>query len=314
MAENNSDKNIVYYPGCTLHTWAKSLSDTFIESFKKLDINLHELSDWSCCQAVFPLARDNIMGLVPAARILIQAREHGDILTTLCSFCFNVLRRTNNAIQTDGEIRAKLNAYLEEDYTGDVHVLHPLEILKVMVGFDKLKSKVTKPCGNIKIGPYYGCQLIRPPKEMKFDDPEDPKLLDMFLESIGCEVINFPFKVECCGSYQILQGEDMVADRAYAILSNARKNGAEAIALSCPLCFYNLDTKQNLISKKYPDFSPMPIFYFTELLGMALGIDEGLCGFDKHTVDPGVLLAPLKSSATQEHVTVKNDQEKLEVN
>ena len=158
MAENNSNKNIVYYPGCTLHTWAKSLSDTFIESFKKLDITLHELSDWSCCQAVFPLARDNIMGLVPAARILIQAREHGDFLTTLCSFCFNVLRRTNNIIQTDEEIRAKLNAYLEEDYAGDMHILHPLEILKVMVGFDKLKSKITKPCGNIKIGPYYGCQ------------------------------------------------------------------------------------------------------------------------------------------------------------
>ena len=315
MAENNSVKNIVYYPGCTLHTWAKSLSDTFIESFKKLAISLHEMSDWSCCQAVFPLARDNIMGLVPAARILIQAREHGDFLTTLCSFCFNVLRRTNNIIQTDGEIRAKLNAYLEEDYHGDVHIVHPLEILKVMVGFDRLKSKVVKPLGNIKIGPYYGCQLIRPPKEMKFDDPEDPKLLDMFLESIGCEVINFPFKVECCGSYQIIQGEDIVADRAYSILSNAGKNGAEAIALSCPLCFYNLDTKQSLILKKYPDFSPMPIFYFTELLAVALGVEEELCGFDKHTVNPGRLVESLrKPSDTQEHSTVIKDQEQREVN
>jgi len=310
MAENNSIKKIVYYPGCTLHTWAKSLSDTFIESFKKLGINLHEMSDWSCCQAVFPLARDNIMGLVPAARILIQAREHGDFLTTLCSFCFNVLRRTNNVIQTDREIRAKLNAYLEEDYNGDVHVVHPLEILKVLLGFDKLKSKVTKPMRNIKIGPYYGCQLIRPPKEMKFDDPEDPKLLDMFLESIGCDVINYPFKVECCGSYQIIQGEDIVVERTYSILSNARKNGAEAIALSCPLCFYNLDTKQNLVSKKYPGFSPMPIFYFTELLAVALGIKEELCGFDKHTVDPSMLIESIqKSSDMQESVTVTKDQE-----
>ena len=315
MAENNSNNTIVYYPGCTLHTWAKSLSDTFIESFKKLDISLHELSDWSCCQAVFPLAGDNIMGLVPAARILIQAREHGDSLTTLCSFCFNVLRRTNKLIQTDEAIRAKLNAYLEEDYTGKLNVLHPLEILKSTVGFDTLKSKVTKPCGNIKIGPYYGCQLIRPPKEMEFDDPEDPKLLDMFLESIGCEVINFPFKVECCGSYQVVQSEELVAERAYSILSNASKNGAEALALSCPLCFYNLDIKQNLISKKHPDFSPIPVFYFTELLAMALGIKEKIYGFDKHTVDPGILLESLqKSSDTQKNIAPRNDKEKRKVN
>lgn len=303
MVNDDSGTNTIYYPGCSLHTWAKSLSDTFLASFEKLDVNLNELPDWACCQAVFPLAQDNIMGLVPAARTLIQAKEQGDVLTTLCSFCFNVLRRTNRVIQTDEYVRAKINAYLEEDYTGDLKVLHPLEILRDQVGFENLKTRIKKPLENLKIGPYYGCQLIRPPKEMLFDDPEDPKLMDQFLKSIGCKVVDFPFKVECCGSYQIIKGAELVIERTYSILSNASRNGAEAIALSCPLCFYNLDTRQDLIVEKHSDFSPMPVFYFTELLGMALGIDEGLYNFERHKVDPKLLLEYAGPSDPQEQAT-----------
>lgn len=283
-------QEIIYYPGCTLHTWARSLGDSAVAGFAALGLDFKELPKWTCCQAVFPLAKDNVMGLIPAARTLIQAQEQGDILTTLCSFCFNVLRRTNYAIQTDEIIRKKVNAYLEADYHGDMPVLHPLEILRDQLGWEELRERVAKPLKGLKVAPYYGCQMIRPPKEMQFDDPEDPQILDDFLESIGCDVIEFPLKVECCGSYQSIAGVDPVQHQVNLIISNARNNGAQALALSCPICFYNLDTIQRKILDKHLGAEPMPVFYFTELLAMALGIEDGTCDFSCHKVDPSPML------------------------
>jgi heterodisulfide reductase subunit B len=283
-----ADEQIIYYPGCTLHTWAASLSETAVESFSELGIQFKEMDQWTCCQASYPLAEDNMMGLVSAGRILAQAKQQGDTLTTLCSFCFNVLRRTNLRIRTDDLARQKVNAFLEEDYKGDLPILHPLEILRDRVGFDSLKARIKRPLAGLKVASYYGCQMIRPPEEMKFDDPEDPRVLDDMLASLGADVVDFPLKVECCGSYLSIKGPDHVLERIRIILNNAQKNGAEALVLSCPLCYYNLEHKQGELLKKYPDMKKMPIFYFTELLGIALGLD--VHDFKMHDIDPLPLL------------------------
>ena len=132
--------------------------------------------------------------------------------------------------------------------------------------------------------------MVRPPNEMQFDDAEDPQILDQFLASIGCEVIDFPLKVECCGSYQSINGVEAVRQQVNRIISNARNNGADAMAISCPVCFYNLDTIQHKILDKQPGVEPMPVFYFTELLAMALDIEDKTCGLSCHKVDPSPIM------------------------
>jgi heterodisulfide reductase subunit B len=284
---------IIYYPGCTLYTKAKNLGDLGVASAAKLGIELVELENWTCCQAAFPLASDNIMGLISPSRIIINAEKEGSVLTTLCSFCYNVLKRTNHVLKNDPVKRAKICEFLEEEYKGEIEVLHFLEVLKDNVGFESIEKKVTKKLNDLSLVPYYGCQMLRPESVLKLDDPEKPKILDNFLMSLGCSVIDFPFKVECCGSYQIINKDvrDAALSCSHNILKSAVSQGAEAIALSCPVCYYNLDKKQNEINSKYGDFKSIPILYFTELLGMALEVDKNLLDFSKHAIDPRPLLA-----------------------
>ncbi|UCE73863.1 MAG: CoB--CoM heterodisulfide reductase iron-sulfur subunit B family protein [Methanomassiliicoccales archaeon] len=299
---------VTYYPGCTLYTKAKNLGDLAVASSKELGIELVELEDWTCCQAAFPLVDDNIMGMISSARIIINAEKLGSKLTTLCSFCYNVLKRTNEVLKNDPEKKAKICEFLEEEYRGEIEVVHFLEILRDDVGFDKLKKAVKRKLKGLAVVPYYGCQIIRPASILKFDDPENPMTLDDFLESLGCDVVDFPFKVECCGSFQIIHPEvkDTALGCSYNILKSAHLNGAEAVALSCPVCYFNLDKKQNEIADSFGDFERIPIMYFTELLGLALDVDYQLFDFSKHAIDPRPLLTE-KGLIEDKRITVKEE-------
>lgn len=284
---------IVYYPGCTLYEKAKTLDQSARLACSMIDIELFELPNWTCCGTTFPLVTDNVMNLVAAARILANAKKEGDRLTTLCAFCFNVLKRTNKVIKEDKDKREKLNLFLEEDYQGDLEVIHLLEILRDDIGFENLdvKNKIA-----LKVAPYYGCKLLRPFEEIQMDDPENPTILEDFLSALGCEVVRFPHKNECCGSYLVVSQEKTAIDCSFSILDAATKCNAEAIAVSCPLCFYNLDRNQEEIKKQSFGFEDIPVFYFTELLGIALGADIKLEG---HFVDPYPLLK-MKNLPVQE--------------
>ena len=143
------------------------------------------------------------MALLPPSRILANAREEGTVLTTLCAVCFNVIKRTNRLIQGDGEKREKINNFIEKNYQGDLRVLHYLEILKQEIGFPELKEKVKKHLAGLKAAAYYGCMLLRPFEEMEFDDKERPTLFEEFLEALGAKAVDFPYKIECCGSFPI---------------------------------------------------------------------------------------------------------------
>lgn len=308
---------LLYYPGCTLYEKARHLDRTVRESAKVLGIELIELSSWTCCGAAFPLASDNKMGLLAPTRILATAAKEdpnqeiahdsaGEVvpesdlelgvekpdvnLTTLCAFCYNVLKRTNKLLSEDEYKLRKVNEFLEENYQLNVKVKHFLEILRDDYGFDNLASKIKQPLKDLKVAPYYGCQLLRPYKEIQLDDPEQPTIMGDFIASLGSENIDFPFKNECCGSYQILDYEDVALELSYKILNNAVQHGADALALSCPVCYYNLDKNQREIKSRYRGFKTIPIFYFSELLALALKLDINLLELDRHYIDPMPLL------------------------
>lgn len=284
---------ISYFPGCTLKTMAKNFEDSALASASSLGIEMVELQRWNCCGTVYSLTSDDLIHQLAPIRDLIRVEEQKDNrVVTLCSMCYNTLKRANKLVQEDKEKLDKLNDLMyREDvkYDGKVKVLHLLEILKNEIGFEQIARKVKIPLKGLKVAPYYGCLLLRPP-EVGIDDPENPTILENLLESTGAEVIDYPYKTECCGSYNTVANVDLVVERAYNILRSAINQGAEAIVLSCPLCGFNLDNRQKEIKEKFSDFKNIPIFYFTQLLALSLGLDEKVCRFELNFVDPRPLL------------------------
>lgn len=257
---------ICYYPGCTLKTKAKDLDKYARLSAEKLGVTMEEVENWQCCGAVYPTAKDEIAMKLSAVRALDYAKHNGGKLLTLCSACHNVIKRTNNDMITDANIRSKANAYLklEEDYSGETEVLHYLEMLKNVVGFDNIKKAVVNPV-NKKIGAYYGCLLLRPSKEMAFDNPENPTIIEDFIKAIGGTPVVYPMRNECCGAYVGLKNKELPSKRSEAVLGSAKEKGAELVITACPLCLYNLQVNGNGI---------LPVKYFTELLAEALGVKD----------------------------------------
>ncbi|MFQ6075565.1 MAG: CoB--CoM heterodisulfide reductase iron-sulfur subunit B family protein [Candidatus Bathyarchaeia archaeon] len=281
---------IPYYPGCTLYTRAKNLEDSTRASAEALGIELVEIPNWTCCGATFSMVDDSVMTLVAPVRNLAYASKEGDRLVTTCAFCYNTLKRANRVVAEDADRRRKINDFIEEEYQGNVRVVHLLELLRDDVGFETLGRHVERRLGGLRVAPYYGCMLLRPFEEVGIDDPEDPRILEDFLQSLGCEVAAFPYRTECCGSYLTISSTDVAVERSYTILDSALTNGAEAIVQSCPLCHFNLDQRQREISTKHRQFRGVPVLYFTQLLGLALGIEEDVYGFHLHYVDPRHML------------------------
>lgn len=258
-----------YYPGCTLKTRAKELDYYARVSAEILGFTLEELEDWQCCGAVYPMASDEIATRLSAVRALAQAKEKQQELVTLCSACHHVIKRVNLDMKKSDDIRMKANNYLElaQPYHGETNVLHYLEILRDRVGFDVLKEKVTNPLTGRKIGAYYGCLLLRPNGSMKFDDPENPTIMEDFLRALGAEPIVYPFRNECCGGYISLKEKEMACGMVDQIMRDAGACGAEELITACPLCQYNLSN--NGSAKK------IPVTYFTKILAEALGVLDG---------------------------------------
>ncbi|KPL19824.1 MAG: hypothetical protein AMJ92_01275 [candidate division Zixibacteria bacterium SM23_81] len=296
-----------YYPGCTLKDRTSQLEATALAAAEKLGIQLEEMPNWTCCGAVYPVSETKIVNLVAPFRILKEVSEAGsDKLVTICDFCYNVLKRANLAIHEDPVKRQRMNAFLQDDdrrwaasgqqvgegqeYDGGVTVLHYLQMLREELGFDVMAKAVEKPLSGLKVAPYYGCNLLRPPAEMEFDDPENPRIMEDFLEHIGASVVESPYRIECCGSFLSLSSPEAARRLSHNILESARKSGADAIMLSCPMCFYNLEQKQKEFGQHFPGFRPMPVFFFTQLLALALGLDPQVLGFERHFVDPIPLL------------------------
>ena len=255
-----------YYPGCTLKTKAKELDRYARSSAQALGIELSELPDWQCCGAVYPMARDEIATRLSSVRALASARELGQDLVTLCSACHHVIKRVNHDMASDEDIRTKVNNYLElpEPYAGETRVLHYLELLRDVVGFDGLKKKVANPLKGRRIAAYYGCLLLRPSKELGFDNPENPSIMEDFIRALGAEPVIYAYRNECCGGYVTLENNGLAQKKCNAIMASARDAGAEALITACPLCMYNLDA--NATAEK------LPVHYFTELLAEALGV------------------------------------------
>lgn len=255
-----------YYPGCTLKTRGKELDIYGRKAAEALGVTLEELPDWQCCGGVYPIARDELATRLSPVRTLSAAKELGNDLVTLCSACHHVLKRVNNDMKTDEDMRTKIQNYMKTDepYCGETQVIHYLEMLRDKVGFDEIRKKVTNPLTGRKIGAYYGCLLLRPSKELGFDNAENPTIIEDFIKAIGATPVVYPYRNECCGGYITMENKALASKKCNKIMKSASLAGAEELITACPLCMYNLDA--NSTENK------LPVRYFTELLAEALGV------------------------------------------
>jgi heterodisulfide reductase subunit B len=284
---------VSYYPGCTLKNAAKNFEDSTLYALNCLDTEVRELENWYCCGTVFSLSSDDLIHHVGPIRNLVKVKDDGsDAVMTLCAMCYNTLKRANIRMQNEPDSLEKINQFMwseDTEYKADVRVFHLLEMLRDEISFEAVAEKVVKPLTGLKVSNYYGCLLVRP-KEVGFDDMENPTVMEKLTAALGAEPVDFPYKTECCAAYQTVDNPGIVADRTFQILNSARDQGAECVVVSCPLCAFNLDHRQEEAVRKYPDFEHIPVLYFTQLLAIALGSPEQDLRLDLHHIDPRPLL------------------------
>ena len=256
-----------YYPGCSLEVTAKEYNLSIEAAAKLLDVELVELDDWNCCGASSGHCTNYELSLaLPARNLAIAEKAKLNNLAVACAACFLRFKQTNHDLKANEETRKKVEKIIGMPYSGNVEVRHLVDIFANEVGLEEIKKRVKKPLKGLKLAAYYGCYLVRPPEITKFDDPENPQILDNLLAAIGAEPVEYTHKVECCGGSLLLSRVDIVVKLVTDICNAATEAGAVGIVTACPLCMANLDTRQ--------DKTNVPIIHFSELLGLALGAEK----------------------------------------
>ncbi len=277
-----------YYPGCSLNATAKEYDMSIKAVSEALGIELVELEDWNCCGATAAHSIDHLLAVaLPARNLAIAERESMDILAP-CAGCFHFQAKANEQLKENKKLKNKINKVLETigfEYGGSVEVKHPLDVIVNDLGLDKIKDRVENPGTGLKIAPYYGCMLVKPSNICKFDSPENPQTLDQLIKVIGGECVPFhSYKAQCCGGSLILFQEEAAHKLTSNLLVKAEEVGAQCIATTCPFCQFNLDLKQKDIRSAHNLQFKMPILYFTQLLGLTLGLKPNDLGLDKNMV------------------------------
>jgi len=255
-----------YYPGCSLESTAREYDQSIREVAKILGVDLMELDDWSCCGASSGHCTNHQLSLALPARNLALTEREGQDMAVACAACFLRFRQANHELRSNDSLRQDIEKITGVSYKGNVDVKHLLDIFVREVGLEEVERKLEKSLRGLKLASYYGCYLVRPPEITQFDDSENPTLMDDLLNVLGAETVDWSHKVECCGGNLMLSRTDIVSKLVGDICQAASESGAVAIVTACPLCQANLDMRQ-------PGAEKIPILYFSELLGLALGVE-----------------------------------------
>jgi len=274
-----------YYPGCSLKAGSKHYEESLLPVFKEIGMELKEIEDWNCCGATAYFSVDDTMAAAICGRNLSLAERSDKNIMAPCAGCFLTLKKSNAFLTSGGAKAKKIRNDLKKvgcEYQGKVEVKHPLEVLVKEIGLKKIMEKVTNPLSGLKVASYIGCQLVRPYTD--FDDPDYPVILDNLMEALGAEPVDYSAKTRCCGGSLTGTIEEVGVRLNYILLKEAKKKGADVVVTVCPLCQFNLEVMQSKIEKKYKDIVKMPILYFTQLMGLALGIAKEDLGFSRSII------------------------------
>ena len=279
----------VFYPGCSLDSTGRGYRLSAEAIARALGLDLPELPDWTCCGSTAAHQSNALLSLALPAKNLLAAS--GRTMAVCCAACYSRLKVANHEIANVPGTRGRVAGVLGVDYDGSTPVKHLLEIIRDDVGLGEVTKRVRAPLTGLRVACYYGCLLVRPPDVMRFDDPENPMLLDRLMEAAGAEPVDWPHKTECCGASCSITKVEIAERLSHDILAMARDSGADCVVTACPLCQLNLDLRQRDIEARFGDQLGLPVLYFTQLLGLALGLEPSALGFGSLMVDPTLLLA-----------------------
>lgn len=283
----------IFYPGCSLEGTAAPYYDSIKAIQDKISVELQEIEDWNCCGATEYLAVERIAGYAAIGRNLAIAQSQANGSNTLaapCSACYLNLQKTDHYMTEDADLKGKVNEALSAgglNYNpGDLQIRHFLDVVFNDVGLEKVKSMVTKPLKGLRVAAYYGCMITRPDVENRFDNPEYPTALEELLGALGAEVIDFPLKTHCCSGHMTQISGDTALELIRRLLDGAEKYEADMLVTLCPMCQMNVDAFQGEVNKKFKTDYEIPIAYFTQVMGLAFGINPKELGFGREFVDP----------------------------
>ncbi len=280
--------NYSYFPGCCHHTSAREYDLSTRVVCKNLGINLTDVPDWSCCGSTAAHSTSQLLALALSARNLALAEETGLDVTAACAACYQRLALAHHELSGDNDLRKKVNKITGRKYRSKIKVKSILDVVHESAG-EHLKTMVVKPLNGLKIACYYGCLMVRP-AEIAADDPENPRKMDVLMEKLGAQVVDWGYKTECCGASLAVSNEDIVIQLVEKIIRNAVLAGANSIVTACPLCHFNLDVRQFKINRNMGTSYRLPVFYFTQLMGVALGLNFADIGVHSHFVNTTKLL------------------------
>jgi len=282
-----------YYPGCSLHSTAEEYDRSFRKVCSGLGIDLEEVTNWICCGSSPAHATSHLLSIaLPMHNLAIVEKSGRDEVVVPCASCFSRFKFAQYEVGKDEELSRKVSEVVGSEAGKKVNVIHPLETLSGSGAI--ASSKVLKDLSFIKAVCYYGCLLTRPPEVTRFDSCEYPMSMDNILRSVGIETLEWSYKTECCGASLALTETSIVVKLVGDLLSEAKKVGANAVAVACPLCHANLDTRQAEAEASRGERFDIPIFYFTQLVGLALGFSEEELGLDRHIVNVEPHLSSLR--------------------
>ena len=281
---------LAFYPGCSLESSAKEYKDSTLVVARALGLDMEEIPDWICCGATAAHMSNEILAVALPAYDLLRAKRMGaDAVVASCAACYSRMRSANFELKRNPETVERVAEVLGERYEGDMDVRHFIEIVSELPA-EELKAKVKKSLDGLRVASYYGCLLVRPAEVTGFDDREDPRTLDRLVEALGGEPLDWRYKVECCGASLAFSRPDISDKMSGDILQDARDSGADVVMVACPLCHSNLDLRQCDIEKRIGADLEIPVLYFTQVLGLALGASARSLGMHKHMIDPLPLL------------------------
>ncbi len=285
-------KKYAYFPGCSLEKMARSYHVSALEATRALGVELQELADWNCCGATAYFHVDELLAYTLCARNLALAEEACLDLVAPCSGCYKNMFFTRAHLKKDPDLADHINFALAEDnlrFTGSVAVRHLLEVFVQDVGLEAIKAKVTQPLHGLRVAPYYGCQIMRPRKD--HEDLEQPRFFEDLVAATGAEPVDFLLRLRCCGGALIITNRQAALSMVRNLLQSAVQARAAVIATACPLCQVNLECYQHQVNREFGTQFNLPILYFTQLVGLALGIPPERLGIGSELVSAEPALA-----------------------
>ncbi len=275
-----------YYPGCSLHSTAKEYDRSWRAVCEKVGIELEEVKNWICCGSSWAHPTSKLLSLALPLKNLAEIEKRGfkEVIVP-CAECFSRFKIAQYEVDNEPKLAAEVEEIIEHKFRDGVKVYHPLDILSSNAELSKLTELVRKDLSGLKVVCYYGCLLVRPPKVTEFDDCEYPQSMDKILQAVGVPTLDWSYKTDCCGASFALTRTEIVLKLSRDILEGAKSVGADAIAVACPMCHSNLDTRQEEIEEKYQTTYHLPILYFTQLMGLAFDIPAKELLLTSHLVD-----------------------------